>query len=232
MPKRVRTEEQKLQRKLNDSKPENKAKKALSDKKYYLKNKESVDNYQRQYREQNSEKIKPAKKKYYINNLELCKERSRQSALFNKDKIKERYNKPDVKRKLLETLRQRKNTDINFMLAVRGRNRTSLALRASGTKKLMSFDEALGCTIDQFKKHIESTFKEGMNWDNRGNFVGGWVIDEIRPIASFDLSDIEQYRQCFHYSNRQALWHTENCSKGSRWNGKTWHHHNHKKTVI
>jgi hypothetical protein len=232
MAKRVRTEEQKLQRKINDSKPENKAKKALSDKKYYEKNKESVDNYQRQYREKNREKIKPAKNKYYRNNIELCKLRSREYAKNNIEKIRNRYNNPEIKEKLLATLRDRKKTDINFMLSARGRNRTSLALRASGTKKLMSFDEALGCTIEQFKKHIESTFKEGMSWDNRGNFIGGWVIDEIRPIASFDLSDIEQYRQCFHYSNRQALWHIENCSKGSRWNGKTWHHNNHKKNVI
>jgi hypothetical protein len=44
-----------------------------------------------------------------------------------------------------------------------------------------------------------------MNWDNHGII---WEIDHIKPCASFDLSDIEQQKQCFHYTNLQPLFKT------------------------
>ena len=54
-----------------------------------------------------------------------------------------------------------------------------------------------------------------MNWGNRKK----WHLDHIRPCASFDLSDINQQKECFHYSNFQPLWAKDNISKGSLYNG-------------
>ena len=71
----------------------------------------------------------------------------------------------------------------------------------------------LGCTIDELITHLEGQFSDGMTWDNYGD----WHIDHIRPCVSFDLTDVEQQQQCFHFSNLQPLWEFDNKSKGGRW---------------
>lgn len=72
--------------------------------------------------------------------------------------------------------------------------------------------ELVGAGIAQVKKHLEAQFKPGMNWENHGKL--GWHIDHITPCAKFDLSDPEQQKKCFHYTNLQPLWWQENLSKG------------------
>ena len=70
----------------------------------------------------------------------------------------------------------------------------------------------IGCSLEELKKHLESQFKPGMSWKNRGR--NGWHIDHIKPCASFDLSKSEEQHKCFHYSNLQPLWAKENLRKG------------------
>ena len=41
--------------------------------------------------------------------------------------------------------------------------------------------------------------------------------DHMRPCASFDLTDPEQQKQCFHYTNLQPLWAKDNPSKSDNW---------------
>lgn len=53
-----------------------------------------------------------------------------------------------------------------------------------------------------------------MTWANYGK--SGWHIDHIKPCASFDLSDPDQQKACFHYSNLQPLWAFDNLSKGAK----------------
>jgi hypothetical protein len=89
--------------------------------------------------------------------------------------------------------------------------KTQKSIKSSNTINL------LGCSLEEARKHLESQFKEGMTWENHGN--KGWHIDHIRPCASFDLTDIEQQRDCFNYKNLQPLWWNENLSKGDKWLG-------------
>lgn len=74
----------------------------------------------------------------------------------------------------------------------------------------------LGCTPDQLRAHLESLWQPGMSWSNYGGTgygEGFWQIDHIRPCASFDLTDPEQQKQCFHYTNLQPLWALDNHAK-------------------
>jgi hypothetical protein len=64
--------------------------------------------------------------------------------------------------------------------------------------------------------YLESHFKTGMTWENHGKF--GWHIDHIIPCASFDLTDLEQQKKCFHYTNFQPLWWRENILKSDNLN--------------
>ena len=75
--------------------------------------------------------------------------------------------------------------------------------------------DLLGCTIQEFKEHLEAQFQPGMTWDNYGVF--GWHIDHIVSCWRFDLTDPEQQKQCFHYSNMQPLWREDNMAKRDHW---------------
>jgi hypothetical protein len=59
-----------------------------------------------------------------------------------------------------------------------------------------------------------------MNWDNYGFGIDKWNMDHIIPCASFDLSDPEQQKKCFHYTNLQPLWQLENILKSDRIDGQ------------
>ena len=76
--------------------------------------------------------------------------------------------------------------------------------------------ELIGCTIEEVKYLLESKWTEGMNWDNYGK--GGWDIDHIIPLSSFDLTDPEQQKKACHYTNLQPLWHIDNIKKGDKTN--------------
>eukprot|EP00466_Bigelowiella_natans_P013998 jgi/Bigna1/56912/estExt_Genewise1Plus.C_1460009 len=93
--------------------------------------------------------------------------------------------------------------------AVRG------ALKANKSKSSIKY---LGTTIKEYKKYLESKFKEGMTWEN----YGMWEIDHITPIrykAGGKAPDLEEVIKRLHYTNTQPLWATENRSKGNRFIG-------------
>jgi len=67
--------------------------------------------------------------------------------------------------------------------------------------------------VPELMAYLEALFTPGMTWDNRGLY--GWHIDHIKPLASFDLTDREQFLQACHYTNLQPLWWQDNLKKGS-----------------
>jgi hypothetical protein len=75
------------------------------------------------------------------------------------------------------------------------------------------FREVVGCTIDEFRKYLESHWEAWMNWSNYGRGEGKWNIDHTRPCASFDLTDNEQVKQCFHFSNMRPMCAVKNLLK-------------------
>jgi len=71
----------------------------------------------------------------------------------------------------------------------------------------------LGCSISFLKIFLEAKFKEGMTWENHGE----WHIDHIKPCASFNLLNDDEQKKCFNYTNLQPLWALENLSKGFKY---------------
>lgn len=178
----------------------------LRGKKYYLNNKDNILKNHRFYRKQNPDydtnyyKNNLAKKKKYV---EEHKEEIQKSRRLYSKKNRKRLNKYMV---------DKRKTDIQFRLAERLRNH--LRLTVKDNYKSVHTLELLGCSVDFLKKHLESQFKEGMNWSNYTYY--GWHIDHIKPCCSFDLTKLEEQRKCFHYSNLQPLWREENQRKGGR----------------
>ena len=80
--------------------------------------------------------------------------------------------------------------------------------------KSFSSVKLLGCSIPELKIHLASQFQSGMTWDNYGD----WHIDHRLPCASFDLSNPDEQKVCFHYTNLQPLWAKDNQSKADKVN--------------
>ncbi len=115
--------------------------------------------------------------------------------------------KPEVKSRRNEIAKERRKNDTRFKIL--GNLRTRLYNAIKGNVKSEPTLKLLGCTVEYLVSHLENQFAEGMNWDNYGE----WHVDHITPCASFDLSDPEQQKRCFHYSNLQPLWAEENLLK-------------------
>jgi hypothetical protein len=85
-------------------------------------------------------------------------------------------------------------------------------IRVHGGRKNAATFDLVGCTVQELMAHLERQFAVGMSWEN----MGEWHIDHVRPCASFDLTDLEQQKDCFHWSNLQPLWAEENIRKGAK----------------
>lgn len=105
-------------------------------------------------------------------------------------------------------------TDVEFALSCKLRNRVHRAIKKQSAIKSGKTIELLGCSIEYVRKHLEAQFSPGMTWDN--HTFHGWHIDHIKPCASFDLTDPEQQKACFHYTNLQPLWAEDNMGKGAK----------------
>ena len=171
--------------------------------KHYIKNRERVLEYKKIYFKENIDKIRERKRRYRENNADKVREKGRLYRKNNSDKINKQ--KKEYMASNTETVKKVK-------LANRIRARIYKSLKMN--RKCASSMELLGCDIDFLKKHLKSMFKDGMTWDNHG--YDGWHIDHIIPCASFDLSDPEEQKKCFHYTNLQPLWAHENFSKNAK----------------
>jgi len=131
-----------------------------------------------------------------------------------KQKEKEYAQRPEVKarRSYLENIRIKKRykTDTLFKLRVTARVRLYEVLTRYKYPKRGSIFHYLGCNIHTLKQHLELQFKNGMNWDNYGD----WHVDHIIPLASANTE--EELIKLFHYTNLQPLWAEENLSKGDK----------------
>lgn len=116
-------------------------------------------------------------------------------------------------RRVWRAYNERVKNDPQKIVARRCRDRLRFVLKAHSVLKENHSQDLCGCTWQDLVEHIEHQFKDGMTWSNYGD----WHIDHIKPCASFDLTDEIQLQQCFHFSNLQPLWASENCSKGAKY---------------
>ncbi len=159
----------------------------------------------REYKRRNKEKISEYNKTYKSEHRQEISVYNHNYNLENRDAIQPRQT---------ENQRRRKENDENY--------KTSIKLRTQLTKFLkkkckVKFDNRVintyGCKQEFFKSWIEYQFKEDMNWDNYGIY---WHIDHIKPCCMFDLTDEEQKKESFHWSNLRPLKAIENQKKTNK----------------
>jgi len=111
---------------------------------------------------------------------------------YNKEKQKDRYDKNKV--------------TFNFSR----RMRKSL----SGIKESKSWENLVDYKLEDLIKHLEQKFKDGMSWENYGE----WHIDHIKPVSSFTIDDVdsEDFKKCWSLENLQPLWAYDNIKKSNK----------------
>lgn len=119
--------------------------------------------------------------------------------------------------------RERYANDETYRLEKRIRASLSQALRRVKSSKETTLTDTIGCTVAQLRAHLEAQFQPGMTW-------GAIHVDHARPCASFDLTEQEQIRSCFNYTNLSPMWKHENLRKGALWGGKRWRSNTHKRS--
>jgi hypothetical protein len=74
--------------------------------------------------------------------------------------------------------------------------------------------DVLGCSIVEFRAHLEAQFQPGMTWETYGR-DGCWEIDHVVPLKYANPSVAEVFTR-LHFTNTQPMMRAENAVKGNR----------------
>jgi hypothetical protein len=183
-------------------------------KEWRLKNPEKVKQSRKLHEEKNKEEIREKRKEYRIKNREKLIELSRTYREKNKVKINEsrrlRRNENLEYYREKERLRYEENSHLKLIRNYRTRVKNYIKFNKfslnTGTY------EIVGLTAIDLKLYLESKFVDGMSWDNYG--LRGWHVDHITPLSS--AKNDEELKSLCHYTNLQPLWWFDNLSKGDK----------------
>jgi hypothetical protein len=140
------------------------------------------------------------------------------NALYNKKvkelrniQHKERFEKyPEKRQQRRDYIRQykanRRLNDKEFVLHESLRKRIWKCIKNKSKHSI----EYLGCSVEEYKKWIEFTMSNDMNWDNYGKF---WNIDHVIPISAFNVENIEEMQKAFNWKNTRAIYASKNFRK-------------------
>lgn len=175
----------------------------------------------------NSEKVKQTSEKWRIKNVDKTREYNRRYRKLNRDKLSisarnwHEENKGSVsirhkkyREENLEKIREKErqwrksNKEIIFI------RRTLHRLITNWRGGRYKCEQVVGYCIDDLRLRIEFQFKDGMNWDNYGE----WHIDHKKPVSRFIKQGITDPAIINALSNLQPLWAQENLSKGAEFN--------------
>jgi hypothetical protein len=160
-------------------------------KEYCFKNKKQMDAQARLYNKTHREQINAKQREYRKN---------------NKDKFKFYYLTNGKKRH-----KERYKSDLNYRITFNLRGRLHSALKIKKIKQTAPSLELIGCTVGELRVYIEAQFMPGMSWENYRHNT--WHIDHIKPVNTFNLTDPEQQKECFHYTNLRPLWAKDNLKR-------------------
>lgn len=206
---------------------------------YESKNSDYVKARGKKYRQENSNVLKEKYKKKRDDNIEYYRKKekewrdkrspeqkakalelSKKWAENNKERVKELYERRrHIKREQRRIWCNNKSaTDIGFRILKNLRSRTRFALKRDKTVKSDTTVNLLGCSIEYFKIYFTSKFHKGMSWED---FMNGDIhIDHVKPCSKFDLTNPEEQKLCFHFSNLQPLWWYDNLAKSDNYEEK------------
>lgn len=159
------------------------------------------------------EKRKLQYAKDYVEKPERLREIGAAYRRRNADRIKAKSHTPEYRLRARESLKKRLATNPKLRLKARIGGLVWAALK--GKKAGRAWETLLGYTTQDLMHHLARQFRDGMTWENYGQ----WHVDHIRPVSSFEFSSAEdpEFLSCWALSNLQPLWALENKKKSNRW---------------
>lgn len=158
----------------------------------------------RESRLKNKKLLNKRSRKYYQNNKE------RIIALKLKNRDTKKYNK-------YMRDRRAKSLSIKIHAVLSASINYYIKKRKTPVKNILPY------TVDELIKHLESNFKEGMNWSNYGvyrkNSKMTWHIDHVKPVSYFKFSSINDKNiiECWSLNNLKPMWAVDNIKKGKKY---------------
>lgn len=166
------------------------------------------------YREKNKDKIKANNLKFYNINKEQRKDYHAKWRELNKEYVREysrklsKINAEEKRAKRNRYIKNKRNSDPVYRLRQVVRCRLRMFFTLSSFRKNCKTIDLIGCDFETLKNHLESQFKDGMSWDN----MGQWHIDHIKPL--YLAKDEKSIYELCNYKNLQPLWAKDNLIKG------------------
>lgn len=153
---------------------------------------------QKEYREQNREKLLEGKKQY----RERSKDKIR---AYNAEYVKRDY----VKKRANKHIVEKYNNDELFRLKMCVRSEIRSGFTRKGFTKSETTEELVGCTLEEFIGHLKATYFQnyGVEYDGTQKVH----IDHIIPIATAKTE--EEVKKLCHWSNLQLLNAEDNLEK-------------------
>ena len=158
----------------------------------------------KKWRLENLDKVKMDHKKYKADHPEKIRELNRRWVAEHPDRYREMQRKSNKKTRSIPKgrLNQCMGTAIRISLK-------------NGSKAKRHWEDIVGYTTDQLKRHLEKRFKPGMTWENQGTC---WQIDHKIPKAVFNFERPEDldFKKCWALKNLQPMEARQNQSKAAR----------------
>ncbi len=116
--------------------------------------------------------------------------------------------------KALEAARARNRRQRKVGLRIHESMSSMIYLALKEKKNGYKWEDLVGYTCEDLMSHLESQFKDGMSWGNKGQ----WHIDHIIPRSHFRFNspDDSGFKKCWALSNLQPLWEKDNLTKSTR----------------
>lgn len=174
---------------------------------------------------------KEARAKRYQDNPMPAKSRARKWKAENPDRAKElrkadywrnrqRYISEALKwsqenierrREIAKRYSRKIHSDPKSRPAIAARKMLARVMASTGKKKKGKTFSILGYNKEQFKRHIESQFEQGMTWANHG----AWHVDHIISVSEMIALGVTSPSKINALSNLRPIWAVHNLSKGS-----------------
>ncbi len=120
-------------------------------------------------------------------------------------------NRVELARKALE--RYHNNPKENIRTRIMTRILDTLHTKKPKNRKWW---DILGYNVDALRAHLQKGFRDGMSWENQGQ----WHIDHKIPVSAFNYNSMEDidFKRCWALENLQPMWADLNLRKHAKLN--------------
>lgn len=155
--------------------------------------------------------VAEAAKKY----MKTDKGREAQKIYKKTDKCRKRRRK---RRKILYSseegrIKQNARANLHYLIIAMIKLHTGVVYRKH-PRKLKGVG-LIGCSLQQYKAHIENQFEDWMNWGNYGHNENTWQLDHIIPFDAFKDELKKHLKIVCWYKNCKPVRSKNNYEKGS-----------------